>query len=165
LRDDQIAKMKKYGAVPSFLTSGLLPGGDAVVRMWGEDRAGQAMATRTMLEEGIPFTFSHDAPVSPEPWILTLVSCGVNRTTPSGRIIGPDQRIPPYAALRAVTAMAAYEIKEEKSKGTLEPGKLADLVILDKNPLEVPPDTIDDIAVLETIKEGKTIWRRGEERP
>jgi len=165
LRDDQIKKLKKYGAVPSFLTSGLLPGGDAVVRMWGEDRAGHSMATRTMLEEGIPFTLSHDAPVSPEPWILTLVECGVNRKTPSGRVIGPDQRIPPYAALRAVTAMAAYEIKEEKSKGTLEPGKLADLVILDKNPLEVPADTIDDIAVLETIKEGTTIWRRGEERP
>jgi len=165
LRDDQIAKMKKYGAVPSFLTSGLLPGGDAVVRMWGEDRAGHSMAARTMLEEGIPFTFSHDAPVSPEPWILTLVSCGVNRKTPSGRVIGPDQRIPPYAALRAVTAMAAYEIKEEKTKGTLEPGKLADLVILDKNPLDVPSDTIGEIAVLETIKEGKTIWLREAERP
>lgn len=163
LRDDQIKKVKQYGAVPSFLTSGLLPGGDAVVRMWGEDRSAQSMAARTMLEEGIPFTFSHDAPVSPEPWILPLVSCGVNRKTPSGRIIGPDQRIPPYAALLAVTAMAAYEIKEEKTKGTLEPGKLADLVILDKNPLEVLPDTIGDIAVLETIKEGKTIWRRGDE--
>ncbi|MEI8318629.1 MAG: amidohydrolase [Planctomycetia bacterium] len=162
LRDDQIAKLKHYGAVPSFLTSALLPGGDAVVRLWGEDRAAQSMATRTMLEEGIPFTFSHDAPVSPEPWILELVRCGVNRKTPSGRVIGPDQRIPPYAALRAVTAMAAYEIKEEKTKGTLEPGKLADLVILEKNPLEVPSDTIGDIAVLETIKEGKTIWRRGE---
>jgi len=163
LRDDQIKKLKKYGAVPSFLTSGLLPGGDAVVRMWGEDRAGHSMAARTMLEEGIPFTFSHDAPVSPEPWILKLVECGVNRQTPSGRVIGPDQRIPPYAALRAVTAMAAWEIKEEKTKGTLEPGKLADLVILEKNPLDVPSDTIGDIAVLETIKEGKTIWRRGED--
>jgi len=162
LRDDQIKKLKHYGAVPSFLTSALLPGGDAVVRLWGEDRAAQSMATRTMLEEGIPFTFSHDAPVSPEPWILELVRCGVNRKTPSGRVIGPDQRIPPYAALRAVTAMAAYEIKEEKTKGTLEPGKLADLVILEKNPLEVPSDTIGDIAVLETIKEGKTIWCRGE---
>jgi hypothetical protein len=152
-------------AVPagySLVSPGLLPGGDAVVRLWGEDRAAQSMATRTMLEEGIPFTFSHDAPVSPEPWILTLVSCGVNRTTPSGRVIGPDQRIPPYAALRAVTAMAAWEIKEETTKGTLEPGKLADLVILEKNPLEVPSDTIGDIAVLETIKEGKTIWCRGE---
>ena len=163
LRDDQIKKVKRYGAVPSFLTSGLLPGGDAVTRLWGEDRAGQSMAARTMLEEGIPFTFSHDAPVSPQPWILTLVDCGVNRRTPSGRVIGPEQRVTPYVALRAVTAMAAYEIKEEKTKGSLEPGKLADLVILERNPLEVPPDTIGDIVVLETIKEGKTIWRRGEE--
>jgi len=163
LRDDQIKKVKRYGAVPSFLTSGLLPGGDAVARLWGEDRAGQSMAARTMLEEGIPFTFSHDAPVSPQPWILTLVDCGVNRRTPSGRVIGPEQRVTPYVALRAVTAMAAYEIKEEKTKGSLEPGKLADLVILERNPLEVPPDTIADIVVLETIKEGKTIWRRGEE--
>ncbi|MFM8708051.1 MAG: amidohydrolase family protein, partial [Planctomycetia bacterium] len=56
---------------------------------------------------------------------------------------------------------AAYEIKEEKTKGTLEPGKLADLVILDKNPLEVPSTTIKDIAVVETIKEGKTVYRAG----
>jgi predicted amidohydrolase YtcJ len=158
LRDDQIAKLKKYGAIPSFLTSGLLPGGDAVVRLWGEDRAAQSMAARTMLEEGIPFTFSHDAPVSPQPWILTLVECGVNRRTPSGRVIGPDQRIPPYAALRAVTATAAWQIKEEQTKGTLEPGKLADLVILEKNPLTVPNDSIHDIAVLETIKEGETVY-------
>ena len=163
VRDDQIAKLKKYGAIPSFLTSGLLPGGDAVVRLWGEDRAAQSMATRTMLAEGIPFTFSHDAPVSPQPWILTLVECGVNRRTPSGRVIGPDQRIPPYAALRAVTATAAWQIKEEQTKGTLEPGKLADLVILSGNPLAVPAEAIGEIAVLETIKEGKTVFSRGED--
>jgi len=50
----------------------------------------------------------------------------------------------------------------EKAKGTLEPGKLSDLVILENNPLQSPSDTIGDIAVLETIKEGKTIWRRSE---
>jgi predicted amidohydrolase YtcJ len=131
--------------------------------MWGEDRAGQSMAARTMLEEGIPLTFSHDAPVSPQPWILTLVACGVNRRTPSGRVIGPDQRISPYAALRAVTATAAWQIKEEKAKGTLEPGKLADLVILEKNPLTVPIDAIHEVVVLETIKEGKTVFFRGED--
>lgn len=160
LRDDQIAKIKDYGAIPSFLTSGLLPGGDAVVKMWGAERAERAMAARTMLAEGIPFTFSHDAPVSPEPWILTLVDCGVNRRTPSGNVIGPDERVSPYDALRAVTAMAAFQLKEEGTKGTLEPGKLADLVILGQDPLRVPLDAIKDIVVLETIKEGKTVFRR-----
>jgi predicted amidohydrolase YtcJ len=86
----------------------------------------------------------------------------VNRRTPSGRVIGPDQRIPPYAALRAVTATAAWQIKEEKTKGTLEPGKLADLVILAKNPLTVSAEAIGEIAVLETIKEGKTVYLREE---
>jgi predicted amidohydrolase YtcJ len=162
LRDGQIRKVKKFGAVPSFLSSGLLPGGDAVARMWGADRAARSMATRTMLAEGIPFTFSHDAPVSPQPWILPLVECGVNRRTPSGQVIGPDERISPYQALRAVTAVAAYQLKEERSKGTLEPGKLADVVILGRNPLDVPTDTIGAIPVVETIKEGKTIWRREE---
>jgi len=56
--------------------------------------------------------------------------------------------------------MAAYQLKEEKTKGTLEAGKLADLVILEKNPLAVDPLTIKDIAVVETIKEGKTVFRR-----
>ena len=56
--------------------------------------------------------------------------------------------------------MAAYQLKEEKNKGTLEVGKLADLVILDKNPLKVESTTIKDIAVVETIKEGRTVYSR-----
>jgi predicted amidohydrolase YtcJ len=75
-------------------------------------------------------------------------------------VVGPEETIPPYHALRAVTAMAAYQLKEEASKGTLEAGKLADLVILEKNPLKVESTTIKDIVVLETIKEGKTVFTR-----
>jgi len=62
-------------------------------------------------------------------------------------------------ALKAITINAAYQYFEEKSKGSLEPGKLADLVILDGNPLKVDPMKIKDIKVIETIKEGKTIYR------
>jgi len=160
LRPDQVERMKKFGAVPSFLSVGIVSGGDAVQRMWGPDRASTAMASRTMLENGIPFTFSHDAPVTPVPSVLALVDAGVNRTSASGTVVGPDQRITPYQALKAVTANAAWQIKEEKAKGTLEPGKLADLVVLDRNPLEVPPATIKDIAVVETIKEGKSVYHR-----
>jgi predicted amidohydrolase YtcJ len=63
-------------------------------------------------------------------------------------------------ALKAITINAAYQYFEENLKGSLEPGKLADLVILDQNPLEVDPMTIKDIRVQETIKEGKTIYSR-----
>jgi predicted amidohydrolase YtcJ len=159
LRPDQIEKMKTCGAIPSFLPSGIVPGGDGVVKLWGPERAAGSMATRTFLRAGLPFTFSHDAPVSPQPWILALVDAGTNRQSASGQVIGPDERISPYDGLRAVTAMAAYQLKEEQTKGTLEAGKLADLVILDKNPLKVDPVTIKDIAVVETIKEGKTVYR------
>ena len=160
LRLDQIEKMRQYGAIPSFLTAGIIPGGDAVVKLWGPERSAGAMASRTFLRAGLPFTYSHDAPVSPVPSILALVDAGVNRLSGSGQVVGPDERIPPYDALRAVTATAAYQLKEEKMKGTLEPGKLADLVILDRNPLKVEATAIKDIVVVETIKEGRTVFAR-----
>jgi predicted amidohydrolase YtcJ len=160
LRPDQIEKMKACGAIPSFLTAGIIPGGDAVVKLWGPERSAGAMASRTFLRAGLPFTFSHDAPVSPVPSILALVDAGVNRFSGSGKVVGPDERVAPYDALRAVTATAAYQLKEEKTKGSLEVGKLADLVILDKNPLKVEPTTIKDIVVVETIKEGQTVYAR-----
>lgn len=162
MRPDQIQRLKAVGGVPSFLTSGLIPGGETVVKLWGPERAANAMAAMSMEKAGIPFTFSHDAPVSPQPWILPLIDAGVNRRTPTGRVIGPEQRVTPYLGLKAVTAHAAWQIKEEQTKGTLETGKLADLVILERNPLKVDPATIKDIAVVETIKEGRTIFRRHE---
>ena len=83
----------------------------------------------------------------------------MNSISRGGEVIGPDERITPLQALRAITIDGAYMYKEEKSKGSLEVGKLADLVILDKNPLTINPMEIKDIKVLETIKEGKTIYR------
>jgi len=160
LRPDQIEKMRKYGAVPSFLTASLPPAGDAVLYLWGPERAAISIAAATFVKEDLPFTFSHDAPVSPSPSILAIVDAGVNRiASGSGRVIGPDQRVTPYQGLRAVTAYSAYQVHEEKTKGTLEVGKLADLVILDANPLKVAPTSIKSIKVLETIKEGATIFR------
>jgi predicted amidohydrolase YtcJ len=159
LRLDQIEKIRACGAIPSFLTAGIIPGGDAVVRLWGPERSAGAMAARTFLRSGLPFTYSHDAPVSPVPSILALVDAGVNRRSGSGQVVGPEERVSAYDALRAVTAMAAYQLKEEKTKGTLEAGKLADLVILDRDPLVGDPLTIKDIVVLETIKEGTTVYR------
>ena len=160
IREDQLARIKAVGAIPSFLTSSLSRQGDSVARLWGPERTARANAANTFSKLGMPFTFSHDAPVSPVPSILELVDAGVNRIAPSGAVLGPDERVSAYVALRAVTTMAAYQIKEEKTKGTLEAGKLADLVILDKNPLKVESKDIKSISVMETIKEGRTIFQK-----
>ncbi len=98
-----------------------------------------------------------DFVVTPLDQMFLLWTC-VNRVSRAGVVIGPDQRITPLEALKAITINAAYQYSEEKSKGSLEAGKLADLVILDKNPLTVDPMTIKDIKVVETIKEGVTIF-------
>ena len=82
----------------------------------------------------------------------------VNRRTSSGKSIGPEQRISPREALRAVTIDAAWQHFEESEKGSLEPGKLADLVILSRSPLE-DPARIDEIRVLETIVGGRSVYR------
>jgi len=158
VRPDQIERMRKIGAVPTFLSASIVPGGDSVVKLWGAERAAHSLAANTFEQLQMPWTLSHDAPVSPSPTILGLVDAAVNRKSASGQVIGPDERVSAYAALRAVTSTGAYQIKEEASKGTLEPGKLADLVVLSANPLAVDAATIKDISVLRTIKEGVTVY-------
>ena len=73
--------------------------------------------------------------------------------------MGVMERVTPYEALKAVTANAAYQYGEESEKGTIEPGKKADFVILSANPLTVPPMEIKKIRVLETIKSGKILYK------
>lgn len=82
----------------------------------------------------------------------------VNRVSRAGVVIGPDERVTPLEALKAVTIDGAYQYREEDRKGSIEVGKLADLVILSDNPLTVAPATIKDIQIVETIKEGRTIY-------
>ena len=84
----------------------------------------------------------------------------VNRVSRAGAEIGIDQRVTPLEGLKAMTLWVAEQYGEESSKGSLEPGKNADLVILDGNPLKVDRMAIRDIRILETIKDGKTIYAR-----
>ena len=102
-------------------------------------------------------TLHHDAPVAGID-MLTVVWTAVNRITSSGKDLGPEERITPFEALRAVTSDAAWQYFEEDRKGTLEQGKLADMVILTDDPLASDPMKIRDIKVLQTIKEGKAIY-------
>ena len=90
--------------------------------------------------------------------MLHSVWSAVNRVSRKGVVVGADQRIGVYDALKAITINAAYEYFEENEKGSIKPGKRADLVILSDNPLKVDPMAIKDIKVLETIKDGVTVY-------
>lgn len=94
------------------------------------------------------------------PDAMRVISATVTRVTRSGQVLGPEHRTTPLVALKAHTLWSAYQHFEEKSKGSLEVGKLADFAVLDGNPLTVDPMKIADIKVVETIKEGKTVYRR-----
>lgn len=87
------------------------------------------------------------------------ISARIARTSKRGTQIGPDERIGIWDALRAITIEAAWQIREEDGKGTIEPGKVADLVILDANPLEADTDALLDISVVETLKQGRSVYR------
>ena len=159
-RHDQVDRIKALGIVPSFFTAHTFFWGDWHRQSFGEQRAAGISPTGYANRQGVIFTNHNDAPVVP-PDMLRLAQTAVVRTTRSGFVLGPAERVSPYVALKAMTDWAAYQYFEEKSKGTLEPGKLADLVILERDPLKGDPTTISTIKVVETIKEGRPIFRLG----
>jgi len=158
MREDQIFEAAELGMIASFFVDHVYFWGDRHRDIFlGEERADRISPTGSALSEGLMFTLHDDAPiVKPSP--LRSVWAAVNRTTSSGAVLGKDQAISPYEALRAVTYNAAYQHFEEAEKGTLEVGKRADFVVLDSNPLTAPPSSIRDIQVLETIKDGRSVF-------
>jgi hypothetical protein len=107
------------------------------------------------------FTTHHDAPVA-FPDSMRVLDATVTRRSRSGDILGPHQRVDVMTALKAMTIWPAYQYFEEKNKGSIETGKLADFVILDKDPTAIDPETLDTIKVTQTIKEGNTVYLAGE---
>jgi predicted amidohydrolase YtcJ len=103
------------------------------------------------------FSQHHDAPVA-LPSAVRILSSVVTRRTRSGDILGAGQCIPVDAALKSITLWAAYQQYEEANRGSIETGKLADFVVLDKNPHKVPILGLSELQVMETIKEGKTVY-------
>ncbi|WP_288243162.1 amidohydrolase [uncultured Chryseobacterium sp.] len=159
-RPDHIKKIKDLDIIPSYFSTHAYLWGDwHYSSVLGPERASFISPANSALKAGILFTIHHDAPVTP-PDLITAVYAAVNRKTRSGRILGPDERITPMEALKAITINAAYQLREEDTKGSIKPGKLADFVILDQNPLTIDHDKIRDIKVLETIKEGVSVYQK-----
>lgn len=158
LRPNQLPALRRLHMVASFFVAHTYYWGDVHLKNFGAARAERISPAKSALDAGVVFDFHQDTPVIP-PDMLETVWCAVNRTTREGVTLGEQERLTPLEALKAVTINAAYACFEEGEKGSLLPGKRADLVILDGNPLACPPDCIRDIRVLETLKDGATVYK------
>ena len=158
MRKDHIEKFVKYKIRPSFYTLHTFYFATAHTNNRGPEQAAYISPMRDAIDAGLHPTNHTDFYVAPLDQMFMMWSA-VNRVSREGRVLGPDQRITPMEAIKSQTIWAAEQYDEQASKGTLEVGKLADLVILDKNPLKVEPMAIKDIKVLETIKDGKSIYK------
>lgn len=159
-RPDQVDAIAQMGFVPSYFVTHTWFWGDIHRDMVaGPERAAHISPLKAALDKGITFALHNDTPVTPISPLMDVFSA-VTRLTSSGKVLGPDQRITVMEALRGVTINGAYMQRLEDKIGSLEKGKLADLVILDKDPTKVAPETLKDIKVDETIVGGQTVYKR-----
>ncbi|MGL4762076.1 MAG: amidohydrolase [Sarcina sp.] len=159
LREDQLDCMQRIGMIPTFFLDHIFYWGDYHYEsVLGPERAERISPAGSALKRGMNFTLHQDPPVK-MPIMTLAIHNAVNRETESGRVLGEDQRIPVMEAIKAVTINGAYQYFEEKIKGSIEVGKLADFVVLDKCPIITEPKELKTIKVLETIKEGNTIYK------
>jgi hypothetical protein len=158
--EEHLDIMKSYGAVPSFFTSHVFYWGDYHRdSVMGPERAAHLSPTRWAQDRELLFNLHTDTPIVVYDQ-FHLVWCAVARKTRSGQVLGPDQRLSVYEALRAMTYNSAYAYGEQDQKGTLEPGKLADMILISDDPFAVDTDAIQDIEVLATWKEGALVYTR-----
>lgn len=156
---DQLSRVHDLGAMISFFVAHVYHWGDVHLRNFGEERAAHISPTHSALESDVLFTFHQDAPVI-DPDMLETVWCAVNRQTKNGVHLGEDEEISTLDALRAVTVNSAYQYFQEESKGTIAPGKQADFVVLEQDPLETEKTHLKDIRILKTYKNGECIFSR-----
>ncbi|HEY2582594.1 MAG TPA: amidohydrolase [Mucilaginibacter sp.] len=150
-------KIKKDGIIPVFHCY-MYELGDKML-VYGPERMAMLHPTKTAGEMGIIYALHSDAPISPYPAMIRVGSA-VTRKTKEGIVIGANQCIDAEDAIRAYTYAGAYTTFEEKKKGTLQPGMLADIVVLDADPTTVNPDDIKNIKVNTTIVGGKVVYQR-----
>ncbi|WP_121616501.1 amidohydrolase [Virgibacillus halodenitrificans] len=157
VRNDQLDKMAELAMIPSIFIPHTYYWGDVHLKNLGHERGSRISPAKSAFDRGLVVNFHQDPPVV-QPDMLETIWCAVNRITRKGVHIGPEECVSVYDAIRAVTINAAYAYFEEDQKGSIKEGKLADFVVLDQNPFKVDPIKIKDLQVLETIKEGESIY-------
>jgi predicted amidohydrolase YtcJ len=128
------------------------------------DRSDQLYPFASWLRAGIVTAGSSDAPVITADPLLGIRDA-VLRRTGEGRVLGPGERLAARDALALYTRGAAFAMRREDEIGSLEPGKLADFVVLDRNPLDADPEQVGDIRVLATVVGGTPVYQSGDILP
>ena len=159
VREDQLDQMKELSIIPSYFSTHTFYWGDwHRDSVFGEDRAMRISPTKSTLNRKMPFTVHNDAPVVP-PDMIRLLWSTTNRKTRSGKVLGEEQKISTYSALEAMTINAAFQHFEDDIKGSIEVGKLADLVVLSEDPLSMPVDELLELKIMATYSYGKEIFK------
>ena len=159
-REDQVDAYKRLGVIPSLFPMHTFYWGDWHTNQTvGPEVGANISPTGWVHKRGMIFTSHHDAPVAFPDSMRVLDATVTRRARGSGKIIGPAQRVDVITALKAMTIWPAYQHFEESTKGSIEVGKLADFVILSRDPTKGDVETIDRIKITETIKEGSTIYK------
>ncbi len=152
--EEQIARMAELGVYPTFFTTHVYYWGDLHhEKSLGPDRAQRLSAMADGFKYGVKPSMHNDPPVSPVDPLLNMW-IAVKRASQSGRLLGADQAISAHQALEAYTINAAYQFGMEQDAGSLEVGKFADFVVLDRNPLKIDPNEIRNVHVLATVRGG-----------
>ena len=153
-RPEQIERMAELNAYPTFFTTHIYYYGDLhYEKSLGPERAQRLSAMADAFRAGVKPSMHNDPPVTPVDPLLNMW-IAVKRTTKTGRVLGADQAITPQQAMEAYTINAAFQFGMEKNAGSLEVGKFADFVVLDRNPLKIAPDEIRNVRVLATVRGG-----------
>ncbi len=158
-RPEDLPRYSALGLTPSYFTNHTYLWGDVHRKNIGEERAEFISPMAAAMDAGLKASNHADFNVTPLDAFLMLWT-SMSRTTRTGVVLGPDQRVDAYRGLQALTINPAWAYREESRRGSIEVGKLADFVIVSSDPLTTPVDQIRDITVIETIKEGKTIFSR-----
>jgi predicted amidohydrolase YtcJ len=158
VREDQLDQMKELKIIPSYFSTHTFYWGDwHRDSVFGEDRAMRISPTKSTLNRNMPFTVHNDAPVVP-PDMIRLLWSTTNRKTRSGKVLGEEQKISTYSALEAMTINAAYQHFEDDIKGSIEVGKLADLVVLSEDPLSIDTKNLLEVSVVATFSRGVEVF-------
>jgi predicted amidohydrolase YtcJ len=160
VNEEQVSRIKELGLAVSGQHH-LYLAAPSLVKYWGAGRAHRVTPLRSYLDAGIPVSLGTDSPVVPYPPLGVLYHF-ITRETMSAGVMGEDQRLGREEALRAMTLGYAHLTFEEKLKGSIEPGKLADLVVLPEDILTCPPERVRDMLVSRTIVGGETVYARAD---